>query len=186
MIKKEIIRLLCEKRDVTPQRIYQMINEKKKQHKYTISRETAAYLLAAEEGIDISQILSEEELSKVRDVTGTLVIPNMKKQTRKIRTKQPLIVEIAKEFKVVDPNLPKKLITEAAEMAKVYPIIYLYENSVRNLIQSVMGTKYGKDWWSTRVSRKVKENAMNRREKEKNNQMAWKAWSASDLLHRHR
>lgn len=167
MIKKEIMRLMCEKLDMTRQRIYQIVNQKKKQHKYTISRETAAYILAAEEGIDISQYLSEEELAKVRDATGMIVAPSTKMQVVKKHIRQPLTVEIAKEFKIVDPYLPKKLINEAAEMAKVYPVVYLFENSIRNLIRSVMGVKHGKDWWNTKVSRRIRENVQNRKAREK-------------------
>jgi len=55
MINKDIMKLLLEKTRVTPQRVYQMIEDKKALYSYSISKETASYLVAAENGIDISK-----------------------------------------------------------------------------------------------------------------------------------
>lgn len=170
MIPKEIRKALIEKTGKTPQRIYQMIKEKKKEHRYTISREMAAYILAAEKGIDISKILPEDELAKLREL-GMSETPIGKKERKvleKERTPQQIVIDIAKEFRVVDPFLPKKLVTEAVEMAKVYPIVYLFENSVRNLIQIVLEKKYGPNWWD-KVPQRVKREIAKRMRKEKEN-----------------
>jgi len=169
MINKQIFSLLLEKCKVTPQRIYRMIDEKKKHHNYTISKETAAYLLAAESGIDISKYLEEDELTKVREVKEPIILTQTKSRAPAKGVSKQIVVEIAKELKIVDPLLPKKLVDEATEMAAVYPIVYIFENSVRNLISNVMEAKYGGKWWDSKVGSKVKERVKSRMDKEDKN-----------------
>jgi hypothetical protein len=160
------MKLLLEKTEVTVQRIYQMIDEKKKTFQYSISKETAAYLVAADHGIDISKILTEEELAKVREVAKT---PSMLSKPRikipKDSSKQ-ILVEIGKDLKITDPLLPKKIIDDALRMADVYPMLYIFENSVRNLISQVLGTAYGDKWWDTKVGARIKTNVSDRMGKE--------------------
>jgi hypothetical protein len=171
MIPREIRNALMEKTGKTIRRIYQMIQEKKKEYKYTISKEMAAYILAAEKGIDISKILPEEELAKLRElrISEAPIIKKERKVPEQKRAPQQIVIDIAKEFRIVDPFLPKKLITEAIEMAKIYPIIYLFENSVRNLIRTVLGKKYGANWWDIKVPQRVKREVAKRTKKEKKN-----------------
>jgi len=46
-------------------------------------------------------------------------------------------------------------------MANVYPIIYVFENSVRMFVQKIMEKNHGKDWWkkaiiTSKIIQKVK------------------------------
>lgn len=163
------MRALLEKTGRTPQRIYQMIKEKKKEYHFTISKEMAAYLLAAERGIDISKILPEKELAKLRDLGKIRPSIIREKKAPKKKASKQIIINIAKEFRVVDPFLPVKLIKQATEMSRVYPIVYLFENSVRNLIQVVLEGKYGPNWWDDKIPRNVKRDVEKRLIKEKEN-----------------
>jgi hypothetical protein len=55
---------------------------------------------------------------------------------------------------------------EAKEMAvKAYPFLYIFENSVRNVIKSLMENKYGPNWWEIKVKNlhKTIEDDVNRR-----------------------
>jgi hypothetical protein len=166
MINKEIMKMLCERIGKTRRRVYQLIDKKKKDYGYTITSEMAAYLLAADYDIDLSEILPEEELEKLRTLreAKTVVKENVKKMTPKITT-----IEISKEFRVIDPFLPQKIIDEAKEMSKVYPIVYLFENSVRNLIRIVLEKKYGPDWWNRKVSLKIQKEVEKRIQQENKN-----------------
>lgn len=169
MINKEIMKLLLSKKGVTPQRIYQMIDEKKRLYGYSITKETAAYLVAGDYGIDISKHLKEDELAKVREVKAPVAIsPKTPRATPKSSAKQ-IVIELGKDLKIVDPLLPKKLVDEATEMAGVYPVVYIFENSVRNLVSNVMETKHGDVWWNSKVGSKIRDKVSDRIEKEDKN-----------------
>ena len=76
-----------------------------------------------------------------------VVIKEKKSSSKKSKTNKPLIFNFT-NFKIEDQLLPKKLADEANYMAsKVYPIIYVYENSIRNFILKLLEKKYDKDWW---------------------------------------
>jgi hypothetical protein len=66
------------------------------------------------------------------------------------------------------PGLKPSHAKEAVAMAeRVYPTLYFFENSVRDLIEAVLSAKYGKDWWNVAVSPKVREKAEKFKEEEK-------------------
>ena len=169
MISKEIMKLLLEKTKVSVPRIYQMIDEKKELYSYAISKETAASPVAAENGIDISKYLKEDELASVRELKA-VIVPTVKLRSaaRDTSSKQ-IVVEIDKGVKVVDPLLPKKFIDDATKMAGVYPVVYIFENSVRNLIANVMISKHDEKWWDTNVGAKIKEKVKGRMDNEDKN-----------------
>lgn len=80
-----------------------------------------------------------------------------------------------KEFRTRDPLLSDAKLQEAREMAAVYPILYVMENSMREVIQRVLTTKYGADWWNTALTtgkvKQLKDNSDARRSKE--DRMRW-------------
>lgn len=163
------MKLLLEKTKVTVQRIYQMIDEKKAQYSYSVSKETAAYLVAAENGIDISKYLKDDELAKVRELKAVIVPMVKPRPTPKDASSKQIVIEIDKGVKVVDPLLPKKLVDDATKMAAVYPVVYIFENSVRNLISSIMTSKHGEKWWDAKVGAKTKDKVKGRMENEDRN-----------------
>lgn len=168
-INKEIMKLLREKTGVSKRRIYQMKDAKKEEYKFTITNEEAVYLVAAENGIDISKILSEKDLEKLRGLREAVIpIREMHKASSK-KTAESIMIEIGQNFHVVDPFLSKKTINEAAQMARVYPTLYLFENSVRSVIQHVLERKHGVGWWDSKVPRKVREDVEKRLVQEASN-----------------
>lgn len=51
---------------------------------------------------------------------------------------------------------------EALQMARLYALIYCFENSVRKLIEDRLREKCGLDWWATAVPKNVHDFAENR------------------------
>jgi hypothetical protein len=50
------------------------------------------------------------------------------------------------------PALKPQHASEAKVMAeKVYPTIYIFENSVRDLIERVLQAQFGANWWTTAI-----------------------------------
>jgi hypothetical protein len=56
------------------------------------------------------------------------------------------LIIFADQFVYSDPILPEAKLAEAREMAAVYPMLYVIENSMRELIRRVLSAKYGQDW----------------------------------------
>lgn len=50
-----------------------------------------------------------------------------------------------------DPFLPRAKVEEARAMANVYPLLYVLENSIREVIGRVMAARYGAGWWDTQM-----------------------------------
>jgi hypothetical protein len=117
MINKRIMQLLKDKTNVSVRRIYQMTEDKKQQYSYAISKETAAHLVAAENGIDISKYLKDDELGKVRELKAGIVPTVRPRPTTKDAGSKQAVIEIDKGVKIVDPLLPKKLVEDAGKMA---------------------------------------------------------------------
>jgi phosphatidylserine/phosphatidylglycerophosphate/cardiolipin synthase-like enzyme len=65
MINRKIMQLLRKKTGKDIQGIYRLISHERKKRNYAIPKETAAYILAGQNNIDISRYLDEEDLSKV-------------------------------------------------------------------------------------------------------------------------
>jgi hypothetical protein len=59
---------------------------------------------------------------------------------------------------------PLDLRNEALQMARLYSLLYCFENSVRQLVKERLQEKFKADWWAKGVPRKVQEFAENRQQ----------------------
>lgn len=155
MINRKVMQKLRETLKVTDQRIYQMIERIRRDK--VVTKEIAAYVLAAQNKIDLSRYLDPNTLTDVRQVMGSAPVTIIRKVRPQSVPQKQIVLQLGKKLEIIDPNLPKKLLAEAEEMAKVYPIIYIFENSVRYFILKIMESKYGTDWWDNKVSREIRE-----------------------------
>jgi hypothetical protein len=62
--------------------------------------------------------------------------------------------------------LDEDLVSRAQRMAAVYVAIAAFENSVREFVSKVLLENVGADWWTTKVSDKIREKAESRRKEE--------------------
>lgn len=129
----------------------------------------AVCVIAQREGIILDKYVDEETVHRVRtlyqQLTPTTLQPT-KKQQQKIQQAVPKlrVIKIGKDIQVEDPILKQKIIDEAREMADVYPLIYVLENSIREVIDKIMTTKYGDDWWSTQAPLELRKDVSKRME----------------------
>jgi len=174
MINRRILKELEKKTSLSKSRVYELIDDMRKRIK-AYSRETAANVLAAERGINVYSILGEEEIKEVREALKILhatptPIPT---ETRKMigrsvtRVMQPRVIQLKGMENFDVQNLPSSVINEASEMSYVYPIIYLFENSLRAFIKEVLDEE-NPDWWAN-VNSKMMKRAESRIQKEKKN-----------------
>src|SRR5258706_4418203 len=104
---------------------------------------------------DVAKILGldNETLSRVRDVcfkiqnkgsehVSSKPVPEKKPQTA------ARIIRIGGKADFKDPLLTQDILDDAKEMTDIYATLYVFENSVREVITRIMSEKSGKDWWN--------------------------------------
>jgi hypothetical protein len=172
MSYSDLIQSLIEKSSKPT--VYRHINKKRAEYKMLISQRDAAYILAAERGFDLFKYLGPDEVerirsimnqhatSKVRPDAGTNVQTSSRKETsRKRKSRQDKITLNVDSILV--QNLPTNLVNEAKEMANIYPIFYILENSIRVFISDKLKIAYGRNWWEdATISRGIKKNVEKR------------------------
>jgi hypothetical protein len=149
----------------------------------TASREDALLLVAAREGIAISGFCDEQRtLDRVnqwleRDAGSRQPDPPPPRRTR--ASAQPTTINIGRDLAVTDPLLPQRVIQDAKMMAeRVYPKLYLLENSLREVIMRVMRNAHGKDWWQSHASPQLQKKVAIRK-----NEESRKAWHGKRGAH---
>ena len=165
MIDKSLMRSLKEETGLDASTIYEKIRRKQQDLGFKVTKEQAAALVAADFGIDISKLLSPEELTELRRLP-TQALQVVTRVVTKKSVAPSKIMQFASGLQVQDPFLSDKIRKEAGEMSGVYPIIYIFENSVRNFISSVLAKRYGAKWWDTQVGPKIQEKVRDRIKKE--------------------
>jgi transcriptional regulator with XRE-family HTH domain len=167
----ELRRALLKKLGISPQALSQRAQRRKA--KLPMSTPQAVYTIAHDEGIDVSSYLSSEETAEVRALVGALrddeqaQHPPERRKAKAAASKKEVKVTIAGVDIGKVPALKKSHGDDAKRMSeRVYPTIYLFENSVRDLIEGILAAKHGKEWWSEAVPKKVRETAQKHKEAE--------------------
>ena len=88
-------------------------------------------------------------------------------------SERQLIEEVLEPFGI-------SLRNESLSMARLYALLYCFENSVRSLIRERLFESKGADWWSTSVPSKVRQMAENRQKSAMEN--SWLEGQKGDLL----
>jgi Swt1-like HEPN len=170
---KKIKAALLKKLGVTPQRLSQMTNARKRQ--LPMSTEHAVYTIAFENEIDIAKELDGDDTAEVRRLVSGLRTngsPGPPATTKRATTKGggPKTVKVSIAGVIVGsiPALKAGHAAEAKQMSeKVYPTLYIFENSVRDLIERVLEKEFGKSWWTTAIPGIVQATAAKHKADEK-------------------
>lgn len=116
----------------------------------------ATYVVAQREGVPIHRFLDADVLATVASFDEKLAAkengaaPRAQAAPRAARrAARPATVELRLDNVHVPAGvLSAKHTREAEQMAKtVYPLLYVFENSVREFIDGHLTAAYGKDWW---------------------------------------
>lgn len=160
---KVIKNALLKKRGITPQRLSQLTNARKRE--LPMSTEHAVYTIAFEHGIDIAKELDAEETAEVRRLVSALrsngtIKPEPKGPMKPTKVTKTVKVTIAGVDIDTIPALKPQHTSEAKVMAeKVYPTVYIFENSVRDLIERVLQAQFGANWWTTAIPGTIQKTA---------------------------
>lgn len=164
---------------VTPQALSQRVHRIKKQFG-PMSTEDAVYVIAHQNGIDISRRLDAETVQRVnRHVSGGGRSGPTGDRRAPHGTKKAAIVTIAGIGVDRVPGMTAAHARDAERMAKrVYPVLYVFENSLRDVINSVLTVKVGVDWFDKLAPKRLKEKVTDRRKAE-----GADAWHSKRGLH---
>lgn len=167
-LKVEII----EKTRVSRQAIEARV--KRIQQEYgPFSPEVAYGIVAQKAGIDVSKRISDSSiLAKIRQEMDRIALLETDNPLTKSKTIiKSETVKIGKQIELNDPILNKQILEDAKKMTTTYAELYVFENSVRELINQVLTRRIGKDWWDTSVGNNIKNRVQGRIETEDRN--AW-------------
>jgi hypothetical protein len=158
---------LLELLKVTRQRLWQRAKRMKDEHG-PMSTEDATYVIAHQEGIDLTKYLDQSTVDRIRGLIPEGPHKSASGSRNKSRDsgRRPVVVRIGPDVPQVDALLSTTQAQDARKMAQVYPKYYVLENSVRALIMRVLGMAYGKQWWDTRAPKAVRDTVAERMKKE--------------------
>lgn len=167
---RELRTALLKKLGVTPQRLSQRVAQVKRLYG-PMSTEDGTYVLAHQEGLDLTKYLDRSTVDRVRGLVPTAVASTtppsaVRRQTPRAKSSSTRPVRVAPSLELVDAMLPASVAEAASRMATVYPKVYIFENSIRNVITRVLSAKHGKDWWKKCTPSKVQTRVADRRAKE--------------------
>lgn len=170
MTNRELRKELLKKLDISPQALSQRCQKLKTQ--LPMTTEEATYVIAQQNGIRLDKYIDKEMIDRVRlllqQITPAIQAPikGMGGKTKEVLPEQR-VIKIGKEFKFTDPILPQKKILEAQDMAAVYPYIYILENSIRKVIDQIMTSLYGDNWWDSEAPKELRYTVSKRMADEK-------------------
>lgn len=164
MTNKELRRALLDKLGVSPQALSQRVKRLKKVHPMTT--EEATYVIAHQEEIPIDRYLDKDSVASIRQLTLQLTGNPVSQKQNTTRPVSPVTGISAgkapKELRISDPILPVGKLRDAEQMAQIYPLLYVLENSIRELIWRVMTSNFGPKWWDAKAPRGLRENVFKR------------------------
>jgi hypothetical protein len=149
--------------------IYKRARKVKREHG-PMTTEDAIYLMAADAQIDVAKYLGAETVDRIRRLRQTAGVLTGAQPTRGspggVRGKTVKVI-VGGTVELTDPLLPEKMLREARLMAdKVYPLLYVLENSVRQLIIRVLSSVHGECWWSIAAPAETKSKVQTRKDQE--------------------
>jgi Swt1-like HEPN len=150
MMNKALRAALVAKLGVTLQRINQ--RTKKLTFYVPMSNEEATYCLAHLEGIALDNYLPPQTLARVRILLRALGSdpehPSKESSKGPHGKAQARELILAGGIRLPDPVLPEAILDDASKMATTaYPMLYVFENSMRHVIAIMMSNAFGQDWW---------------------------------------
>lgn len=120
----------------------------------------ATYVAAHRAGVDISKHLDEQTVRLVgeydervyvkegRGAAAAMVAPaSGPRRAARARSKRGGPRSIYPNLTVHEGALSEAQLNNAFRMAEVYPLLYAFENSVREFVDGHLAAAYGKNWW---------------------------------------
>lgn len=178
-------RALVVRLGLTPQALNRRTTALKR--RIPMSTEDAVYVLGHRAGVDIGRHLDAATVERIGRYVGQLYgEPPPARAGRPAatrgRTDHKVLVSVDMARFGAVPALSQKHSNEAKRMAEqVYPLLYLFENSVRDVIATVLSASFGPIWWTKVTPAAVQKLAADRLSKEEQN--AWHGQRGAHPIH---
>jgi len=134
-----------------------------------MTTEEATYVIAHQEGLDLTRYLDGELVDRVRGLVPSDAVtrssPNKAVAKKALKPKQ-VNVSVSGKLPNLEVFLSDSTARDAARMAELYPVYYVLENSIRVVIKRILEKNYGNNWWDTRVHKPIREKVKNRKASE--------------------
>jgi hypothetical protein len=145
---QELRKHLREKLDIGDRQLNRLIAAKADELPST--REEALHVLAFENRLTLQNYLTPEQIAAVRGLVGNRPAPAptpAKPSRREPKSQDASLKQIqVGDYTVPTAALNARHVNEAIAMAKVYPLLYVFENSVREFLDGHLRAEYGDDW----------------------------------------
>lgn len=172
MSYKDLKSALIDKLGVTRQAVEGRAKRLKRKYG-PMSTEEAIGLVAHDQGLDVSKFLDSSMVERIRQLVqqrALLESPEVRMRETASPTKV-VKVTVGGRYKLTDPLLPKRVFEDAKAMANIYAELYVFENSVREVIKRVLSRTYGDSWWDACILSKIRNYAQSRMDDDDRN--AW-------------
>lgn len=162
-----MLRKIASEKGVTVRLVQMWIAEKHEEIGPLYTRRISSYIVALEKGVDVTEYMDETEKEAVRQFMG----PNVRYVRVELEPKvknvpRKRVLKFPDKFESDCPkNLSETIVKEAIEMSRVYPYLYLVENSIRSFIREVMD-KIDPNWWDTSVNKSIQRDVEDRMKRE--------------------
>jgi hypothetical protein len=165
MTNRRLRKALLERLKITHQALSQRVKRLKDDRPMTTPE--AVYLIAHQNGIPLDKYLPQQEIESVRALLPATPGPSFDTPKTGVCTARKPVDEcrtvvIGGEFRATDPILLPRVLGEAKEMAAVYPLLYVLENSMREAIDRVMKRKHDPKWWDTHAPKDLRDTVSKR------------------------
>lgn len=159
-VNAELKKALLRKLNIKERGLYK--RAKALRQKLPMNVEDSVHLIAFQAGLPIERYLSSTQVQSVRHLQTQFVQANgatvvhaapssvKRRPSRAIPGNRE--IRFPHEFRVRIPLLSDEKLREATAMAAIYPLLYVMENSMRELIRRVMADKHGENWWDTEMT----------------------------------
>ena len=167
MTNKKLKQALLKKLDITPQALSQRVQKLKKHH--AVTTEEATYVIAQQEGLILDRYLGMEAVRQIRELMQH-ISPAVQPAARGRASAQPKradrsaksAIPVPREIELADQMLSQERVSHARRMTSVYPLLYVLENSIREVIDEIMTSEYGSDWWDSQAPKGLREQVAKR------------------------
>ncbi len=156
---------LLKSLDVTPGRLSQRVGEVK-QDLGPMSTEDATYVIAHQDGMDLTKYLDPGVVDRIRSLVPKQHIKTVSSRKKKGNRKKQVVVKIGPSLPKLDVFLSHGIADDARKMSELYPKYYMLENSVRVVIKRILEHKYGNRWWQKKVARPLRDKVQDRKDSE--------------------
>jgi len=148
-----LLNQLKTKLSLTEDGINKKIMKLRKDRGFDITREDGALLLASLNDINISKFANSDKLKEIRELKNK----EYKIDKTKVKTTEKDRILKLKDIIITssEPFTPKKVISDSKEMSEYYALLYILENTLRNLIRYVFRNET--DYWKKKISKPIRD-----------------------------